>query len=222
VATITFRRELCVLEVLQEALVPAAVDGLVDANFLDEVDVYRKWNDPQTQATFLWEHIPGTCGCGDATCQVCQYSTQTGCLNVRDARRSLITYSPAVWNADNETFDSAAWAVGRQPDIVRLYYRAGLRRNDLACPDWSMDPAWERIVAAYAASLLDRPVCDCSNVAGKIEQYRTVLAFSSGATELASYSLSPEDLANPLGTTRGAIMAWKRVKQESLGEAICA
>lgn len=49
VATITCRRELLVKEVYLEGLSTRAVDGLVDANFLATVDVYRVYNNTATQ-----------------------------------------------------------------------------------------------------------------------------------------------------------------------------
>lgn len=216
--TVTFRRELAVLETLQESLNSTGVDGLDDANFLDVVDVYRYWNDPQTQATLMWEPT-GTCGCG--TCILCQQTVQTGCLHSRnEPRLSLLAYTAGDWNATTEEFDAAGLAVSRSPDIVKLYYRAGFEGKKLAYPKKLMARNWERAVAYYAASLLERPVCDCPNAHRTIEQFQQDLGFSGGAEELASYNLTEEDLGNPLGTRRGALFAWKRIKNEAIGEAV--
>ena len=212
-AIITFRRELAVLESVQENLIAQAVDGTDDDNFLTTVDVGRVWSDPQTQATLMWEAVPGTCNCGDVSCAVCQFTVQTACLHSRgEPVNSLLAYTPADWDADENAWAYKEYSVGRQPDIVRIFYLAGLRDLHRACPQRQMDQAWERSVAQFAAALLDRPVCACANVTNRLNQWRADLAFSTGATELASYSMSKSDLDNPLGTTRGAVAAWKRVR----------
>src|SRR3990167_782092 len=167
VATIRFRREQAVLPQLQLDLLPAAgddhfrgVDGSVDSNFLEEVDVYQISNDPQTQISFLWEPFGQGCGCLSGTCELCAYAAQTGCLMVRgDPRLGLVSYRPGSWDAANSEFTSEDWAELRAPDIVRLYYRAGFRDKSLSCSSVTMSRDWERIVAYYSSALLDRPVC---------------------------------------------------------------
>jgi hypothetical protein len=227
-ATILFRREQAVKPELQLDLVPPADDSHLrglegspagDSNFLNTVDVYRVYNDPQQQATFLWEPF-SACGCGTG-CELCAFTAQTGCLMQReDPRIGAVSYRPGAWNADDESFDSAVWALGRQPDLTRLWYRAGLRNRSLACPTRTMDPEWAQIVAYYAASLLDRPVCECNNVHAWIEHWRQDLAAN---LENVSFQVSPEDLNNPFGTRRGAIFAWRRVRQEGgVAEAVLA
>lgn len=228
-ATIRFRREQLVKPELQLDLVPPAddshlrgVDGAVDGNFLTEVDVYRVYNDPQTQATFLWEPLGTGCtSCTGTGCEVCAYATQTGCLTVRgDPRLSILSYRPATWDADEEQFDSVAWAVQRQPEIVRLYYYAGLRDKNLACPTVTMDREWERTVAYYAAALLDRPVCECNNVHAWVEHWRRDLAIKGEE----GLQISARDLDNPFGTRRGMVHASRRVTREdaAIGRAVLA
>lgn len=225
IATIVFRREQCVLPELMAYLRdpdiprPAGLEGTDNDNFLTTVDVYRHWNDPQQQVTFLWEPF-AVCDCGTG-CQLCAFSAQTGCLMQReDPRIGAVSYRPGAWNADDASFDSAIWAVGRQPDLARLWYRAGLRNRSLACPTRTMDPEWARIVAYYAAALLDRPVCECNNVHAWIDHWRQDLAPN---LENVSFQISPEDLNNPFGTRRGAIFAWRRVRQEGgVTEAVLA
>jgi len=223
VATITFQRHLAVLEALQEAFVPENVDGSDDGNFLTEVEVYHHHNDPQTQVTFMWEPLPGACDCGSTTCPVCSYSTQTGCLTVRgDLKDSMIAFRPASWDSDNEQFIAAEWSIGRQPDVARLYYYAGLRAKGVTCPRTRMDSMWEQVVAAYAASLMSRTICDCERAHANFERWQVDLAYTSGAGQIEAYSISPSDLDNPFGTRLGAVFAWKRVKDYARGIAIYA
>jgi len=219
--TITFRRENTVLETKQEMMGAKAVDGLDDAMFLDEVDIYRRWNDPQTQVTMMWEPT-GSCDCGSTTCPQCIYAVQAGCLHLRgEPIGSLIAYTPATWDAAAQAFYSTEWSVGRLPDIVKLYYLAGLGgRAD--CPRRSMDWLWEKTVADYAAALMERPICDCATASDRVTKAQADLAFSGGASELSSYNLSSSDLDNPFGTRRGAVMAWKQVKQHAAGRVVHA
>lgn len=216
VATITFRRELAVLASLQEVRRPSGVDYSVDANFLATVDVYRVYNDPQTQVNFLWEPWGG-CSCNSSTCTRCSYSTQTGCLIARrDPKYGLLAYSPADWNADDEDFDDAAWALARQPDMVRLWYFAGYRDNGLAEPRLTMDPRWARTIAYLAAARLDRDPCDCA--AGYFEQWRQDMSFEQGAEQFQRYRISARKLNNPIGTRRGEIYAWDQLRRPGISK----
>lgn len=219
-ATITFRRELAVLETFQEEHDPSVVDGLVDSNFLATVDVYRHWNDPQTNATLVWEPLP-TCSCNDSSCPSCSLSVQTACIFGRgDPRLSVVAFGPADWDAASDSYTPTSFSVGRNPDVVRLYYYAGLRDKGQACANNVMDREWARAVAFYAASLLDRPLCDCTVVKQQLERYSQDLAFQSGADETGSYQISSGDLDCPLGTRRGALLAWKRIADRATGESV--
>ena len=229
VATITFRRDQCVLpEVWSDYFPPAGdthlrgVDGVSpvapapEVYFLEKVDVYRVYNDPQTQVSFLWEPFGSSCGCNDSGCALCAYSAQTGCLMVRgDPRLSIVSYRPGSWDADTQQFTSETWVECRQPDIARLYYYAGLRDKRKACSTIQMDGDWERTVAYYAAALLDRPICECNNIQAWVDHWQRDLAISGEE----GLRVSDADLENPFGTRRGAVHAWRRVKKEALGEA---
>lgn len=221
-ATIRFRREMCVLESILESIDvnPIVANGGVDADFLGTVDVYRVYNDPSTQVTFMWEPQV-TCGCGNTSCLNCRYTVQPGCFHLReDPRLGLIVPWPGTWNAATATFSTDSWADSRTPDMVRLFYYAGLRDQRQTYPTVDLDPDWARTVAFYAAALLDRPPCGCNSE--MFDRWRADLAFSSGAEELASYQLSPRDLDNPFGTRRGAVYAWRRVNRPGVGVGVGA
>src|SRR3990167_7560962 len=93
--TIRFRREQLPDPDLWERLNADSIDGDVDANFLTTVDVYRVWNDPQTQASFLWLN-PDCSNCGGSGCVACELATQAGCLTVRNTPLGLAAYSPGT------------------------------------------------------------------------------------------------------------------------------
>ena len=223
-ATITLRREQCVLPQLQLDLVPPAddshqrgVDGSVAGNFLETVDVYRVFNDPKKQVAFLWEDLGLGCACDDG-CAACEYGTQTGCLTLRsEPRLSVVAYRPADWNDATLQFDATSLAVGREPDLVRLHYRAGWREKRLDCSYKEMDPAWEQTVAHYAAAKLDRPICECNNVGAWVRHWQHDLA-TAGQNEFVKFL--DKQLNNPFGTQRGAIAAWQKVKEQAIGEGV--
>lgn len=212
VATITWATHLGVVEANDEALVWDASDGADAANFIATVAVARVANDPQSMAQLVWEPTPGGCGCdivGAGTCATCQYTVQVACLHARDAKLGLVAYSPAAWDADAEDFDTVTASVGRNPDYVRAWYRAGLRDMSRTWPTREMSPHWERAVAVLAASKLDRDVCSCASAA--VTRWGEDLAFERGATELQSYKVTDALKNCPLGTKRGAWTAWQQI-----------
>lgn len=226
--TITFRREECVIEDLLEAydIEGGEALGTDDDAFLTEVDVYRRYNDPQTQASFLWEPMAnGWCAvCNGSGCASCAYSAQTGCLIVRgDPRQSIIAYHPAEWDSVENEFTNHSWDVSRQPDIVRLYYYAGWRNKSQEYVS-RMDPQWERAVAYMAAAQLDRPPCDCAK--GNWNKWREDLTLVSGDEDGKAYYREPGGifgksiLDNPFGSRRGEIYAWRKVAPLIIGTSV--
>lgn len=220
VATIVFRREQAVIpdKLLAMNIQGAEAIGDVDADFLTEVDVYRRYNDPQAQASFLWEPLAtGLCGsCGGSGCTVCAYSTQTGCLILRgEPRQSIVGYWPATWDEDALDFTRETWAVHRNPDIVRLYYYSGWRDKNAKYVS-RLAAEWERTVAYMAAARLPRPPCDCS--ADTWRYWREDFNLASGDENglafyqpLTSRGKFPNPLDNPFGQRRGELAAWNKV-----------
>lgn len=230
IATITFRRELAVNPDLFEVFNTEGAEaiGTNDADFLTEVDVYRRYNDPQTQASFLWEpSASGFCEtCNGDGCASCSYTTQTGCLLLRgDPRSSIVVYKPADWNSDTLAFDNASWAQGRQPDITRLYYYAGWRDKSQAYVS-HMAEEWQRCVAYMAAAMLDRPPCDCN--ADTWQHWREDLTLISGNADEKGFYREPGSgkfagvgvTDNPMGSRRGEIFAWRKVMRMGKSEAV--
>lgn len=229
VATITFRRELAVKPEFFETIILddlGSADGLDDDDFLETVDVYRRYNDPQTQASFLWEPLASTCGiCDGSGCASCAYTTQSGCLIVRgNPRNSIVGYSPGTWDSDEDVFTADPWTISRLPDIVRLYYYAGLRNKSQAYIS-RMDPEWERAVAYMACAMLDRPACDCN--ADTWNKWREDFALFSGDEDGKPIYRTPSGadrefdiLNNPFGTRRGEIYAWNKVRTHAVYESV--
>lgn len=232
VAVVTFWRHQCVLAELTEALVPTAVDGDEDANFLETVDVYRHWNNLEQQVEFLWSPLGcgwdgwggWNCGCS-GSCEACVAASQFGCLLGNDYRLGNVHFNPATWDSETQTFTNAQYCMGRQPDRLRVWYYAGNRDEKQRYPTLQMDPTWERAVAYYALTLFDRELCGCSNIENLSNHYREDLALiETVPTGSRSYQLGRQNalLSNPFGTQRGAVVAWQRANQDGaqIGRAV--
>lgn len=214
IATITCRRELLVNLDLQESLDANAVDGLIDANFLSTVDVYRVYNDPSVQGRLIWI---GTTGCG--TCTACTKSYQNACLNIDNAQIGSVKVEPAEWDAVDLEFDPSALSACRAPDSIRLWYRAGWQYKNSKI---NVDPLWERVICYLAAAQLHRCPCGCKSVTNYIEYWQEDLALRQASPSgSVSYNFNSKQFENPFGTRRGHIYAW-RYAQRYLGGSVNA
>lgn len=206
--TITFKIWQVPLPDLWDALNATGIDGDVGASFVTTVDVYRVYNDPQSQLQLLWEG--GGCG----SCSACTFGAQAGCLHVRNPRLGTVVYEPAEWDAAAGSFNAAEFAVCREPERLRLWYYGGWRwetSDPRKRATVDMDPFWEKAVAYYAAALLMREVCSCNNTEKFLDWWREDLA-RVGAE--VSYQNDEAVLSNPFGTRRGGVYAWERCNQE--------
>lgn len=215
-ATITARRELFVRPEVQEGMVTGAnynrpVNGLDDAAFADEVDIWRVRNVNDRNADLIW--FPpnyGCFNCGGGGCFSCAEGHRTGCLSVRDQKMGFIGYVPADWNDENFSWSGASWLFGRQPDAVELHYYGGWRDQSVACPTIQMAPEWERTVAILATARLTRQLCACSTAKAFGDYYQRNAAFRPG--DGSAYDIELLDLGNPIGTRLGELYAWKRLQ----------
>lgn len=220
VATIRARREQFVNPGLIEGFSARGVDGMDDPSFLATVDVYRVFHDPSQQIQFLWESQPSMCGCGSLSCTTCYLMAQFGCMLVRDYRTGMVTASSATWNSATQVFESSPLSVGRAPDKVRMWYRAGYRDQTQARPMLDMKPAWARAVTYFATALLNRPMCSCQNLQAQMEYWQddmSKIQVSQSTSE--NFQVDRSLLSNPFGMSRGAIHAWRTFQREAIGEA---
>ncbi len=191
------------------------LDAEEDTSYESTVDVYRVYNDPSTQVQFMWENSPSlNCCCGSGTCVACQLGTQAGCFHLRDQRIGITVPAPGSWDSDAENFVATEFAGCRGPDQARFWYYSGFEDKNLTRSKVEMAKYWEYPVAFYAASLLDRSVCGCSNVQEFINRWR--MDVSMNEFEGTTVTVTPELLMNRLGSTVGAIYAWKRVQQNGV------
>ncbi len=217
IVTIHIDKHLLVEPDLWEALDAGAINGDDDDNFVEDIDVYRVYNDPSDQGEMQWEATPGYCECVLATCETCTWTTQHQCLQVRDPRLGIVTYRPATWNDDTLEYDAATIAVYRQPERISLNYLSGYRSSKVARSWAQMDPLLERMITYYSVTLLDRPICNCNNVESFIQRWREDRAL---VAETGQYQISDRDRQCPWGTKEGAIWAWKQAQKLALGKGV--
>lgn len=193
----------------------SALDISDVSNFVTSVDVYREYADfTQASAEFYWEPDPTTllpvCAvCDGSGCPACRFTTQTGCLHVRDTDAGIVVPQPATYDSDAGQWDQAAFSVCRDPDQVKLWYRAG-DIDDRYLAGVSCEPLsdfYAHAIAWLATARLERPFCTCGNVEALAKNLREDLAFVGEA----SYQNGPDVLSNPFGTRRGEVMAWRRI-----------
>lgn len=207
-ATITFPRELAVVESREDTMELGAelrpTPGTEDDQFLETVDVYRVYNDPQQQAQLVWEPRANWCG----ELEPSAYTVQPASIHLTgDPRLSMLRFAPSTWDPDEFRYTAASLAVGRSPDLVRIYYLAGLRDRTQRTPLLTMAPEWARTVAYYATALLDCTPCPCFE--NSYKNWRLDL----GDPGAKGRQLSDVDMASPFGLRQGAIHAWRRVLQ---------
>jgi hypothetical protein len=209
-ATITFARYLVVHPELLESYDPQPAQWDADDDFLGTVDVYRHWNDPSRQALLMWE--PGSyCGCTTAgSCSACSYAVQEACLFLRSTpREGMFAWAPGEWDPEVGVFRAGDLAMGRGPDVLRLFYYAG-HVAPAGCPS-TMDRHWQNAVARLAVTLLDRPACECTSSIWDHWQQQ--------GGDLGKGDAAVRYLSNPFGTSRGALYAWSRVVDPGVGVA---
>jgi hypothetical protein len=209
-ATLLIRRELMVLDTWWDTITPEAPDGTVDANFLTTIAAYRVYTDTTTQATLRWDEGPW-CTCdGAGTCIGCTQKTSTACgFPIGDQRISNVGLHPAVWNADTMKWEWPNVCIDRMADDAEVNYFAGWQNKNTSRPLSTMDLKWREAVAWYAAALLERPPCDCNP--DFWEHWREDLTTTFNPRGGQITNVGKIDLANPFGTRRGMIEAWRRV-----------
>jgi hypothetical protein len=187
---------------LQEEFDAVAIDADAAASYVDELDFYREFNDPEQQTQFLW----GDEGCSTAACAE---SIQAGCFAVRDPKNSIITPGPGTWDADDEAFTAATWTESREPDSVRFWYRSGYQPERMpTCQPLS--DYWANLIAILATARLELPLCTCSMVEQKVARWREDLTMVDDA---GSHQLGIDALECPLGYRRGEVHVWRHLSK---------
>lgn len=193
-----------------DALDPDPLDYAAAASYETTVDIYRVYNDPSTQVQFMWEQDPDCCG----TCSACQLGTQAGCFHIRDERLGFVVPAPGTYDSRENEFTAQEFSSCREPDQVRFWYVSGYLNPRDTRPYAELSNYWKTAIAYFAASKFERPVCGCSNVNQFIDKWRRDSAFSSH--EEGGFTVTAEIAANRLGTSQGALYAWRKINHPGI------
>ena len=229
--TVTVRgpKQLCVKPIKYEGAVNIGANGLdpgTAGNFVTTLDIYRRYTatDGNTvstsQAVITWETRPSHgwwCCCSGCTGVSDPYSgspydiaataNAVARVGIRDSRHGLITAAQESYDATTGIWSNLDWSVCSTPDRVTVRYLAGFP----LASDGQMQEPYRTIVARMAAAELSRPVCGCDSANRELYRWQFEVSQTARGDEL--FAISPEDLANPFGTRRGHIYAWKYVRK---------
>lgn len=170
-------------------------------SYVDELVFYRVYNDPSNQVTFGWSNEM------DCDSPACAWSTQTGCIKVKERRNAHVIPEPGTYNADTDAYTAADWAENTEPDLVWVNYYAGwVPEFQRGCNQ--VDDFWAKVIARLATSRLDAILCTCADVSKTVQFLQQDLAL---VTKERSFQNVPDVLNNPFGSLRGEVEAWKRV-----------
>lgn len=189
------------------------IDVNATASYWAQPTLLREYTNPNgvttSTAAVIFE-FDNPCGCEGCGCgsQSLPY-TRLGQATMWDARTGEVIVYPATYNAETETWTASEFCGCHLPDRVRIRYYAG---------DTS-DCRWDEIVTRLAAAELARPICACQQANRELYHWQFDLARTTGANDEA-YAVSPAALDNPLGTRRGHVYTWERVKRLGLVRAV--
>jgi len=195
---------------LSEALDADHIDADAAGSYVDTLGFYRVYNDPSSQAQFMW----GTDCYNNASCA---WATQTGCMRAPDPRNGIVAVGPGAYDEDTELYTATNWTQGVVPDAVRLWYMAGLPRPAPGLVDHTM----ARLITQVACARLDYPACTCGNVQTLVAEWRENAA---KATRERQYTFTADMISNPLGMRVGEVLAYQSLKIPSrkVGRAVRA
>lgn len=185
--------------------------GVIDADdfvnsYVDTIEFYRVYNDPSTQAIFLWT--------SESACSSvqCAWAYQNGCMRVKDSRNGIVYVAPGAWDSDNEQFTGTAFTQNREPDKVILYYYSGFREhNERNCDNLGYRLA--HLIAMLASARLNKTVCTCESPARLISSWQEDVSLTN---DVRSFNVNPLDLSNPFGTKKGEVLVWNAIKNTGM------
>lgn len=131
-----------------------------DANFYDEVDVYRNYLNTQTGNNLVWRRYEPAASCVPISWGSCEPSTpcaetlQLACGYIVDQRLGIAQYEPATYS---DGWVKASYTINRRPDGLQVNYMSGRwdRYEEL-------DEDMTRAIIAIAHNNMPEDYCACS------------------------------------------------------------
>lgn len=154
--------------------------------FETDVDIKRVYNEPYPQADLIWPHKTSA-GCTCNICGACDEYTHEACAYIRNHVTGAIDVLYAhivgsVWTATCECVCSS-------PELVRVYYRAGLT---------TLTKQAEDAIIHLAHAKMPRPSCGCGILRDRWDYDRQI-----------PDTMTEQQAACPFGQSRGAFTAWQ-------------
>lgn len=193
---------------------PYPIDLSDTGNLVSTVDVYLEYTDRgATSAQFLWEEQYTCASCAGAGCSACNPYQVTGCAPIRDAEISLFAPVPASYDSDEDSWTQSAVSVSREPNEVRLWYRAGALSQEyqMGLTDDPLSHRFAQAIAWLATARLQEEICACGNAYALAKDLRQDLSVAS--PEGNFIVTIDEVVKNPFGTRKGEVMAWRLVRK---------
>lgn len=215
--TITGKRWLMASPTLYGAADLKAIDPTVASNFLDSVDIYRRYTYTEgddsgvdSQSALIWESHPCTWGCKSTNSSTDPYSEGwvAGRCGIRDSEAGIVIPAEAVYNAvtgiwshPNECLNCCG-----EPDKVLIRYLAGMALDANA----QMQKSFRTLVSRLSAAEMTRRICACDTANREWSNWQFDISRVNGPE---IYQANLDIFNNPLGTRRGHIYAWQQIKQ---------
>ena len=185
-------------------------------NFITVAEVYRRYTDmtgqvstTNSQSALIWESRPCCWGC-DTIANSTDPASEgwvAGRSGIRNADSGIVTPAEAVYDAATGTWASLCdcTAACGEPDRVLIRYLAGM---DLDNHGW-MQKSMRTLVSRLTCAEMNRRICACDSANREWSNWQfDVSRLNSPETYQASLTV----LDNPLGTRRGHIYAWQKIK----------
>jgi hypothetical protein len=197
----------------------AEIDPTAAASYVTVLEVYSHVADPDgvtydtSQAALVWETAPYPsfcCGCSGTGTNDTDPAAEAYAVSragIRHTIEGIVNIGAAAYNTTTSAWEGVDWSLCRPPERVIVRYKAGYPLSG-----GEMDKRWQTAVTRFAAAELARPICACDNANRELYRWQFDLARTGGANDEGYQATTMEDLANPFGTRRGQLYAWKFVK----------
>lgn len=230
---ITGRAWMLVRPELYEGVGVGQIDPEDMTNFVTKVDICWVYIDPDgktvndAQATLIWETPPYPSWALSFTppfltgYDPAAQAFALARVGIRDAENGEVSLGESIFDPSDNTFKSVPfWGTMRfrPPDRVLIRYLAGADFK----ADQRVDNIYKPMVARLAAAELNQRICACQDANKEIYRWQFDLAQTGGSNSESYTQMSAADLANPLGTRRGQVNAYKQIRTKRIFEGFAA
>lgn len=202
---------------LYQGFAPAGLDTSVAANYATTVDVFQRTTEVDgdtldtVQAYLTWTTQPWPTCAGPSITNASDpaaYAVALARVALVDPENGILGIGESVKNVATGIWSSVFNSNFRPPDLVTIRYCAG-DSADLG----QMKLKWRTVVTRLACAEMMRRVSTCDLANREIYQWQLDMS-RAGGREIEQFTISQDDLNNPLGTLKGQVYAWKMIKHE--------